>query len=223
MTRAREAISLAKPMRSLITIATILSLGAASAQIRWEKLSVVADSDPAAPALKEWQQGVEAEYKKDGLIIPTFSSWFELPFDSLKTLFPDHRFFATSWSEMHAPGKEKEVMGLAAGLETTLVCDAKGKLVKEVHHTGNYEAFGELLNSEKVVIRTADDAKLVWEAFCDIHQRHWKDQPAIKIDDRKWHLGDKTIDRFHYYYEVLLDADLRVTGARLCADEIRKP
>ena len=213
---------LAKSMRSLITIATILSLGAASAQIRWEKLSVVADSDPAAPTLKEWQQSVEADYKKDGLIIPTFSSWAELPFDSLKTLFPGHRFFAASLIERHAPGKEKEVMGLG-GLETTLVCDAKGKLLKEVHHTGNYEAFGELLHSAKVVIRTADDGKLVWGAFCDIHQRHWKDQPAIKIDDRKWHLGDETIERFHYYYEVLLDADFRVKSATLCADEIRKP
>ena len=209
-------------VKLLITVAAMLSLGAASGQIRWEKMTAVEDSNPAAATLKECQQGVEDDYKKGGLIVPTFSSWFEMPFDSLKSMFPDCRFFVISWSERPAPGKENEVLGLASGIEGTIVCDAKGKLVKKLQQSGNYGEFGELLHSAKVTIRTADDAKRVWEAFCDIHQRHWKDQPAIKIDDRKWHLGDTTIDRFHYYYEVLLDEELRVTSARLCADEVGK-
>ncbi len=210
-------------MRRLLTVTAALTLSVASAQNRWDQLTKVADSDSAAPALKEWQQGVETKYWQDGVVVPIFSSWFVLSFDSLKTLFPEYRFFAVSWSERPAPGKEREAIGLAFGLETTLVCDATGKAIKEVHHTGNYEAFGELLNAAKVAIRTDDDARLVWKAFCDIHQKHWQKQPAIKINDKTWHLGDVTIDRFHYYYEVILDKDFRVISARLHADEIKKP
>lgn len=210
-------------MRCLfILIVLVVTLSVASAQIRWDQLEKVADTDSAAPELKKWQQRVEAEYRQGGMIVPRFSSAFELPFESLKILFPQHRFFAISWLETPAPGKEKIALGLSSP-EVTLVCDTAGKIVKEVNHTGNYEAFGELLNATKVVLRTNEDAKLVWNAFCDIHQHHWREQPAIKIDDRTWHLGDVTIDRFHYYYEVLLDAELRVKTAKLQADEIKKP
>jgi hypothetical protein len=209
-------------MIRLLTIATVFTLSVANAQMRLDQLTKVEDSDPAVPALKEWQKSIEAKYRQGGVIVPSFSSWFVLSFDSLKSLFPQHRFFAVSWSERPAPGKEKEAIGLAFGLETTLVCDAAGKIIKEVHHTGNYEAFGELLNAAKVAIRTNDDAKLVWNAFCDIHQKHWQKQPAIKIDDKTWHLGAVTNDRFHYYYEVLLDNEDRVVSAKLHADEIKK-
>lgn len=209
-------------MRRLFAIATVLTICFASAQTRWDQLTKVVDTDPAAPALREWQQSVEGKYRQGGVVVPTFSSWFVLSFDSLKALFPHQRFFAVSWSEKAAPGKEKEAVGLAFGLEATLVCDAAGKIIKEVHHTGNYEAFGELLNASKVAIRTSDDAKLVWNAFCDIHQRHWQKQPAIKVGDKTWHLGDITIDRFHYYYQVLLDDESRVVSAKLHADEIKK-
>ncbi|MCF6313479.1 MAG: hypothetical protein L3J39_13625 [Verrucomicrobiales bacterium] len=210
-------------MKRLLVITILLSISVTSAQIRWDQLTKVTDSDSATPALEEWQQNVEAKYKQDGLIVPTFSTWFVITADSLNTLFPRHRFFAISWSEMPTPGKEKEAIGLAIDLEITLVCDAEGKIAKEVHHTGNYEAFGELLNAANVVIRSTDDAKLVWNAFCGIHQKHWQKQPPIKIDGKTWHLGDVTIGRFHYYYEVLLDADFRVASAKLHADEIKKP
>lgn len=210
-------------MTRLFTLAAVFTLSVANAQIRQDQLTKLADSDSATPALKEWLQSVEANYKQGGVVVPTFSAWFVLSFDSLKTLFPQHRFFAISWSESAVPGKEKETLGLASGLETTLVCDAAGKTVKELHHTGNYEAFGELLKSAKITIRTNDDAKLVWNAFCDVHQKHWQKQPAIKIDDRTWHLGDETRDGYHYYYEVLLDADFRVTSAKLHADVSRNP
>jgi hypothetical protein len=209
-------------MRRLLAIATVLTLCAASAQTRWDQLAKVVDTDLAAPALNEWQQSVEGKYRQGGVVVPTFSSWFVLSFDSLKTLFPQHRFFAVSWSEKPAPGKEKEAIGLAFGLEATLVCDATGKTIKEFHHSGNYEALGEFLNAAKVAIRTNDDAKLVWNAFCDIHQKHWQKQPAIKVDDKTWHLGDVTINRFHYYYKVLLDDESRVVSAKLHADEIKK-
>lgn len=210
-------------MKHLLTLVIVFALSTAGAQIRWQQLTQITDSDPAAPTLKKWQQSIEADSRKHGDIVATFTPWYALPFASLRTLFPQHRFYAVSWSQHPPPGTEKNALGLALGIETTLVCDATGNLVKEVQHTGNYEAFGELLHASHVTLRTADDAKLVWNAFCDIHQKHWQELPAIKVDDKTWHLGDETRDGVHYCYEVLLDSDSRVASAKLRSEQVKKP
>jgi len=207
-------------MKTLCAVVIALSAWNADAQIRWQKLAVVEESDPATPALKQWKQTLAAKYKKGGIIVPDFSSSYELPSQSLKTLFPDKRFFAMSWCERPAEGKEKEAIGLAFCLGTTLVCDAEEKVIKEVFHTGNYEAFGELLSAEKVTIRNNRDAKIVWEAFCDLHQKHWKDQGIERKKDGVWHLGVTTTDDFHYYYQVKLDKQGAVMAGKLHADKI---
>jgi hypothetical protein len=121
------------------------------------------------------------------------------------------------------PGQEKRAGALPQGNAVTLICNSNGKLVREIDHYGNYEPFGEFLAANRVTIRSPEDAKLVWEAFCDLHQKHWKDQRAIKISDTVWHLGDTTIGNFHYYYQIILDADQTVVSAKLHADDLNRP
>ena len=193
-----------------------------SAQIRWDALKPVAADDITMPALRAWQQKVVENYSKNGIAEAHFSSWAELPFPSLKKLFPGLRFFTASWDERPAPGKEKQALGLGGG-EYTLICSADGKLAKEIYHYGNYDPYGDFLATKKVSIRSPEDAKLVWDGFCDLHQKHWQDQSAIKISDTIWHLGNKTIDGVHYYYEVVLDAAQTITSARLHADDPKRP
>ena len=205
-----------------LLLVAAFSIGITSGQTRFDELVQVPESDPVFTALKEWQVDVEAQYKKSGVVISIFSPWFELPFDSLTTLLSKHRFFTISGSEKTAPGKE-EVIGLAMNLSRTVVCDPEGKIIKTLSHWGNYEEFGELLHASNVSIRSHDDAKLVWNAFCDSHQRHWHKHQATRIDEKTWHLGDHTIDKFHYYYEVLIDRNSRVLSAKLRADEIPAP
>ena len=218
-----QTLAKSPPMKIAFLLISAFSIGVSSGQLRTDKLTRVLESDSVFPALKEWQHDADARYQQGGMVIPTFSPWFELPFDSLTTLLPRHRFFAISWSEKAAPGKEEEAIGLAMFLSKTIVCDAEGKILKALHHTGNYEAFGELLHAANVSIRTANDAKLVWNAFCDSHQRHWHKNPATRVDEKTWHLGNTTIGKFHYYYEVVLDDDSRVLSAKLHADEKSKP
>lgn len=205
-------------MRYLLTVAAAVTLGPANAQMRIGELAKAEKSDPATPVLMEWQQGIEDEYEKGGLITPIFSDWFVLSSDSIKTLFPQYHFYAVSWMEKPAPGKEAQALGLS-GHETTLVYDPAGKVIGHLSHTGSYEEFGKFLAAERVAIRDADDAKLVWSAFCDLHQRHWRENPAIRIDARTWHLGCTVTDGVRYCYEVLLDDDFRVLKARLRSDE----
>ncbi len=124
--------------------------------------------------------------------------------------------------ERPAPGKEKQALGLGGG-EYTLICDPDGELVAEIYHYGNYDSYGDFLAAKKISIRSPQDAKLVWEGFCDLYQKHWKDNPAIKVSETVWHLGDNTIDGVHYYYEFVLDSSQLVTSARLHADDPKRP
>ena len=203
----------------LLTLILLLGASVLSAQIRWEAVKPVPADDIALPALRSWQEKITEGYRKNGSAGAQFSTWAELPFPSLKKLFPELRFFAVSWSELPTPGVNKP-FSLALGMEYTLVCDANGKIVKEISHYGNYEPYGELLAAEKVSIRSSDDAKLVWEGFTDLHQKHWKDNPAVKVSDTIWHLGDKTIRDVRYYYEVVLDAAQTIVSAKLHADHL---
>lgn len=203
-------------MKSTLLI-LFLGASAVSAQIRWDALTPVPANDIAMPTLRDWQQKVVENYAKGGIAEARFSSWLELPFPPLKKLFPGLRFFTVSWIERPSPGKEKEAIGLSGG-EYTLICTADGKLAKEIYHYGNYDPYGDFLATKKVSIRSPEDAKLIWDGFCDLHQKDWQDEPAVKISDTIWHLGDTTIDGVHYYYEVILDASQIVTFARLHAD-----
>ena len=209
-------------MKIIIILVVALSLSNINAQIRWQNLVPVEEADPLAPALKKWKQSVAARYQQGGIIVPIFKSQHELPFKSLKLLFPNHRFFTISWSETPAKGKEKDAIGLALDLGVTLVCNDQGKIIKEVSHSGNYEAFGELLSSMKVAIRNNEDARIVWQGFCDLHQKHWKDQRIERKSDRVWHLGVTTIDDFHYYYQINVDESGNVVSGKLHANKIKQ-
>jgi len=201
----------------LLSLPTVLN-----AQIRKDALTPVARDDAAMPVLREWQRKRIEKCEKGGIAKISFSPWYELPSPALKQLFPGLRFFATFWTLRPIPGKEKETIGLPSELEIALILNPDGTSLKEVYTSGNYEPFGEFLAAHKIAIRSAADAKLVWEAFCDLHLKHWKDQPAVKISDTVWHLGDTTIDRFHYYYEVVLDDDHVVKSAKLVAEPVNK-
>ena len=210
-------------MKCLSIVFILIAATIVNAQFRWDTLTNVKDTDVAFATLQSWQSKTDDIYKKGGFAVATFSSWFALPFESLKTLFPEKLFYTINWSERPAPGKENESFGFAFGIGITLVCGKDGKLITEISPDGNHEAFGSLLRDSKVFIRSAEDAKLVWMAFCDIHQKNWQKYPALKIDDKTWHLGDAIINRFHYYYKVRLDDSYRVASAESHADELKKP
>jgi hypothetical protein len=202
----------------VLCMATVLNV-----QIRENELARVASDDAAMPVLREWRSKKIEKCHKGGIATISFSPWYELPSPALKQLFPGLRFFATSWTLRPIPGKEKETIGLPSALEIVLILDADGKSFKEVATGGDHEPFWNLLAAHKVSIRSPADAKLVWEAFCDLHLKHWQDQPALKISETTWHLGDTTIDKFHYYYEFVLDDDHVVKWGKLHAEPVNKP
>lgn len=199
----------------------LLGISVLFAQIPTGTHTLVAADDQATPVLQNWQREIAKPYETSSILTIGFSPWVELSYPSLKQLFPRSRFFKMSWMEFALPGREKEVLGLGGG-EKTLVYEPAGRIVQELDHDGNYTQFGDFLAATRTPINSTEDAQLVWTAFCDLHGKQWKEQPAIRISEAIWHLGDTTIDRVHYYYELVLDGNHIVTSARLRADEIKK-
>ena len=113
-------------------------------------------------------------------------------------LFPKLQFasISRSWD-----GHPADDLGVTVAIDT-----AAKRIVKELLRYGNYEKYGELLVDHRVTLRDAADAKLIWDAFCDIHHRHWKDHPLKKVSASEWHLGISQYDQTRtHYMKVLVD------------------
>lgn len=208
----------------LSTLLTLTFTAELRSQIRLDNAKYVTTSDAIYPTLAEYRGRIQRRYAADGNIIPTFSQWIDVQSAVATKLFPSLHFAAISWDENANPQAKTKLAGLAHGLQITIGVEKDAKGIQcELFGSGNYEPFGELLARNQVRIRDAADANTVWEAFCDLHFKHWKEQAAIKQSDSLWHLGDVTINRFHYYYQVNLDDRQVVKSAQLRADEIQKP
>ena len=188
------------------------------ARPRFNTLPQVAADDKAMPALREWQKKVGDNYKKGGVVIATFTPWYEMATPSLRKLFPNLRFFAISWDERQNPAIKEPLGGMGAGLEFIVVCDKEGKYTAEMCGWGGMDDYGKLLASNKIAIRSLEDADLVWQCLCDTHRWGLRG-PSVKISDTTWHLGDSVNDqKEHYYYKVTLDKDQIVVTGTLQAD-----
>lgn len=212
-------------MKLFVTFLTLaVAIPALQGQIRYDTAVRVTRSDPIYPTLEERRSQIEKRYEETKRALPVFSDWVEIQSAAAARLFPSLRFAGISWDERAHPDARDRTVNLAFGLQTTVGVErSTNKIQVELPGFGNYEAFGRLLATNRVRIHNAADAKTVWEAFCDLHFKHWQSQPAVKESDKLWHLGDVTIDRFHYYYEVVLDDEHIVKSARLHADEAKKP
>lgn len=172
----------------LLLLAALVSL--AVGQIRFEQAVEVSKDDPIYPFLAEYQATVGAAYKKNPTVRPVFSSWIRVDSPAAARLFPQLRFASVSLSEMPDPKAGKPPVGLAYRIETTLAVNLTTKRTEAtLPANGNYEAFGKMLVDRGVPLRDEADANTIWEAFCELHHRHWKDYPAKKVSASEWHLG----------------------------------
>jgi hypothetical protein len=205
---------------AILLLLCCVSLLAADGPFRTKFLKVPED-DPIQPTLNAWKEKVTKRYAETCYSRPAFGSWSEIPSDSLKTLFPEHRFFTIHWNEMPIEeGKDDKLVSRAYGLYVTLACRKDKAEWIEIFGFGNYEEYGRLLAQENVILSTEEQARVIWEGFCDLHQKHWKDQGIERKDDTIWHLGVITIRDFHYYYRVNVDELGKVISGKLHADKI---
>lgn len=210
--------------QGLLLLATLALFTELSAQIRLAAADPVPQSDPIYAALVAHRNRIEKAYEDGKSALPSFSEWLQVRSPAAERLFPSLRFAAITWSERAHPALKGRYVGLADGLQTTVGVATTNRAVQvELSGFGNYEEFGRLLATNRVRLQNATDARTVWEAFCELHFKHWQDQPAVKMSDSVWHLGTVTIDRFHYYFEVVLDHQQTVQSGKLYAKAMKQP
>jgi hypothetical protein len=185
------------PLKNRLFVAfLLLATTTAVGQIRPDEAKVVEASDDIHPLLIAHQEAIAQDYKRGGVIVPQFKKWVRVDSVAARQLFPGLRFASIEWDEAADPRAKDHVLGRALSLQTTLAVDPKaGSVVATLPGHGNYEAFGTLLIERKITLRDDADAKVVWEAFCDLHHKHWKDQPHERTADTEWRLGRSSYDQ----------------------------
>ena len=114
---------------------------------------------------------------------------------AIRELFPGWEFYAVSYSNYKKEGFDDRPVSLAAGLGLTLAVGPDSRLKIRMSHYGNHEEYGYLLIETKAAIRNADDANLVWHAFCEIHRKAWKGRKVEKVSETEWKLGIFSYDQ----------------------------
>jgi len=143
----------------------------------------VTESDPIFPLLVEHRNAVASEYEKRDLNakIREFTS-IDTP--SCKELFPELRFVSYNWSITPKIPDQKWSYTI---LEKTLAVDeAKGRIVVVIPPD---DTFVKLLTDHAVKIRDEADAKLVWNSYCETHNRPWWDYGIERVGDSEWRIG----------------------------------
>lgn len=153
-------------------------------------------TDEIYPLLLARQTEITGMYERDATSVPRFQKWVEIDSAAARRLFPGLRFACIQWDEAADPRAKDRPVSRALGLQTTLAVDPKaGSVVATLAGHGNFEAFGILLIESKVVLRDEADAKLIWDAFCDLHCKAWKGQPHERFSDTEWRLGRSSYDQ----------------------------
>jgi len=139
---------------------------------------------------------------------------------AVRTLFPQWDFYVFKYSNYLKKGYEEAAVHLAGGLGHTLAVDRETGAILQLNHFGNHEAYGDLLKRAGAVLRNSEDARKIWDAFCDIHRKSWKGYAAQRISENEWRLGlysyDQTVSEVDgvrtivkrtHYFQVLTETE----------------
>ena len=114
---------------------------------------------------------------------------------AIESLFPGWKFYAFEYSNYKKEGFTRYPVGLGAYIGHTLAINSTTKETIRLWHSGNYEDYGRLLKENTILIKNADDVRLVWDTFCEIHRKAWKDQKIEKVSESVWKLGNHSYDQ----------------------------
>ncbi len=188
---------------------------------RDSRLLPVAEDDPCYEHVEASIAKLKEHSAQSKSVELVFRAPLEVKGDAAAKLFPHHRFFVFVWDQKvrePLPPNVAKPAGLAIGLHHSIAVDKQGRLTR-FGVAPAFAAFGDFLAENAVKIRNARDARLVWDAFCEINRRERKGK-IEKASDHLWRLGvtamtwgGEGVGR--YYLEVRLNADSTVRSARM--------
>jgi hypothetical protein len=222
----------------VLALAAALLPVSARGQTRYDPANIISKEDVISSVLAEYRAAMQKREEERKQVRSTFRDWIKVTSPAAAKLFPDLRFASLVW-DMHRHPEYKGPVSLALGLEMVVAIDRKtNRLTRELWVYNNHDEFGKLLADYKVTLRDAAEAKLVWDASCDIYGMGSKTAPMKKISDSEWRLGitsyDQTtsvVDGFKtvvtstHYLRVLVDpktGQITSSGTRVDSSNTRK-
>jgi hypothetical protein len=120
----------------------------------------------------------------------------EINIKDANSLFSGWKFYGFDFSNYAKNPSDKKKYSLAFGLRSTLAVFSDSNSIKTFElYNGNTDTYGKFLKLNKIVVRDANDAKLVWGAFCEIYRKSGKDYKYEKISDNEWKLGINSFEQ----------------------------
>jgi hypothetical protein len=150
--------------------------------------------------------------------------------DILESLFKDYVFISLPYELKYTHDAEHYSRTIGIHHYTIAVNETCNKQYVFWEY-GNYEEFGDFLRDEGITVNSIEDAKIIWEAFRDIHNKG-SEGDFVKMDNNKWklarHLNDfRSISdseeiREEYYYLLELAEDKTVIKGMLHCDIVER-
>jgi hypothetical protein len=203
----------------VVALAAVLLPVSANGQARQNPANIISKKDAIYPVLAEYRAAMQKREEEGKQVRSTFHDWIEVDSPAAAKLFPNLRFASLQWDMHHHPEYKGQPLSLALGLKMVVAVDTKrNRLARELWVHNNHDEFGKLLADFKVKLRNAAEAKLVWDASCDIYGQGSQTAPMKKVSDSEWHFGIeshdqttsvvdgfKTVQTITYYMRVLVD------------------
>jgi hypothetical protein len=195
---------------TVVTLAAMFCRAPGLLPGRYDKANIIPKTDLAYPTLADFRAKMQERTEERKEIRLEFNDWVKIKSPAAAKLFPNLRFAAVRWGMERHPEYKGINLSLAGG-ETVVAIDTKTNRIVSV---GDFE---KLFTDHNVTLRDAKQAKLIWNAYCDLSGRYGG-YPIRQISDTEWRLGVASFERTRsvvdgirtlateiYYMRVLVD------------------
>ncbi len=176
--------------------------------VKDSKITKIDEKNQDYKLVQEEINGVRQMYENSKLVTAKIYDSYSIESYSITKLFPDYRFYVISWDQKeinpNLPSSQRPV-GLAFDLRFTVAYSSTGSKKKFIGYTNRFKEYGKFLKEHRIRIQTKEDAKLVWDALCEIHCADRKESNNRRLTKNIWHLGIRKVRTTTSFYEVELD------------------
>lgn len=180
-------------MKSVLLILHIivLTVNALGAQVSYPNGTIIYPANESDPHWKILRKEIK-RITKDEPTSPagmTMRAVGRIEGKAIQTLFPNWQFYYFSYSGYKKEGFDNipvHIVGMV-GHALAISSDSSEPVYPY--------PYGDFLIKNKAAIHNSEEAKLAWDAFCEIQQHQWKNYKIEKVASNEWKLGIYSYDQ----------------------------
>jgi hypothetical protein len=155
----------------------------------WQKIEV---NEKQAECLSKYIERLETPDESGYRVDVNERNMHVIKSDVLESLFEGYVFVYVPYEE-RIREDEKHLRSRTIGLYKTIALDESGSKMYIFPGYGNYEQFADFLRDRGTKVNSMEDAKEIWQAFCQIHKKGGQGD-FVKVDRNRWKLARHSTD-----------------------------